>query len=124
MITERATADFKKVIKLSVEIPLKMEDKKTNDLAIYFKRFATILLVADTTLSILNWDDEEQNPIKKSGDIQCSEETVKQYFSGMRIIQSRWRVQGFVKIMTLVPFGKTKSNPCLWTWLTTNKVFV
>ena len=83
-----------------------------NDLALYFKQFATILLTVDLSLSILNWDHPDQNAITKNVDIACNEETVKQYFAGHRVIQSKHHVQGFVKVKTsLKRSGKQNLTP-------------
>ena len=96
--TTNAKADVKREIKLLVDMPLKADLTQTNDVAWYFKRFAAAILQADDTLSILNWKDPEQNPIVRAGDIKYEESTVKQYFEGMKIIQSRRRIQGFMKV--------------------------
>ena len=91
-------------VKLLVELPLSQSEDQTNYIGIYFKRFATVLLTAKNTLSILNWEDPEQNTITKARDNACNEALVKRYFSGMRILQSRRQVTGFIKVKMDVSF--------------------
>ena len=78
---DKATSGVKKEIKLTVEFPLRAEEDHPNDLALYFKRFATILFALDPTMVILNWDHLEQNPIRRSKDIDCNEQAIHQYYS-------------------------------------------
>ena len=70
-------------IKLMVEFPTNAREDKMNDISLYFKRFATVLLAAHSNLSILNWEHPAQNPITKAIDILPNEESIKQYSSGM-----------------------------------------
>ena len=121
---DKATSGVKKVIKLTVEFPLRAEEDHPNDLALYFKRFATILFASDPTMAILNWDHPEQNPIRRSKDIDCNEKAIQQYYSGIVIRPSQKQITGFVKVSTSIPFRTAKGNQRLWTWLLTNKVFI
>ena len=95
-------------------MPLKAQEGQTTNLAWCFKRFATALLKADASLLILNWMNPLKNPITKSGDIAYNKQTVKEYYAGMRILQSRKRVFGMVKVNTSVQFRKTKAHPNFW----------
>ena len=65
-VTKKATANYKQKIKLFVDLSLKEKMQQTNNIAVYFKTFAALLLIANTTLSTLKWEDPEQNSIKKS----------------------------------------------------------
>ena len=82
-------ADVKRELKLTVEFPLRSEAEHPNDLALYFKRLATVLFIADPTLAILNWDDPIRNPITRAQDIDCNEKTVKQYYTGVKILHGK-----------------------------------
>ena len=103
---------------------MKEQTEQATDLALCFKRFAAALLRADKSLSILNWFHPLQNPIKNAGDIACDEETIKNYYAGMRILHSRQRVLGTIKVRTTESFKKTKGETQFWTWLTRNKVWI
>ena len=61
---DKASSGIKKEIKLTVEFPLRAEEDHPNDLALYFKRFATILFASDPTMAILKWEHPEQNPMQ------------------------------------------------------------
>jgi len=111
-------------IKSTVEFPTNAQEDKTNDISLYFKRFATFLLAANSNLPILKWEHPAQNPITKAIDISPDEESIKQYFSGMQVLANRRKMKGFVKIQSTVPFSTIKWNDRLWAWLTKNKVFV
>ena len=83
-----ANADvaYHRQITLSVDMPLREQQDQATDLALSFKRFATVLLKADSSLSILNWLNPLQNPITKSGDIAPTKATVEEYYAGMRVL--------------------------------------
>ena len=59
--------DFKAIqeIELMVEFPTSSQQDKMNDISMYFKIFTTFLLATHPSLSILNWDNPKQTPIKK-----------------------------------------------------------
>ena len=111
-------------IKLTVEFPTNTNQDRTNDISLYFKRFATVLLAAHPSISILNWVNPSQNPVKKAIDISPTEASIKQYFSGVVIQANRNKIRGFVKIQATTSFGVIKRNDRLWGWLTKNKVYV
>ena len=113
-----------KEIKLTVEFPTKLQQDRTNDVAMYFKRFATVLLSAHPSIAILNWENPEQNPVTKAVDISPAEESISQYFSGIVVQANRRKIKGFVKIRSDVTFGVIKRNDRVWSWLTKNKVYV
>ena len=56
-------------IKITVEFPTNAHQDRTNDISMYFKRFATVLLAANPSSSILNWENPSQNPVTKAVDI-------------------------------------------------------
>ena len=111
-------------VKLTVDFPTQSQAHKPNNVSLYFKRFATVLLATHPSVSILNWENPLQNPIKKAIDISPNENTVKQYFSGMHVQANRRRIKGFVKIECDVPFWELKKEARFWAWMTQNKVFV
>ena len=119
-----AEVSFQRQITLTVEMPLKEDQDKATDIALCFKRFAAALLRADSSLEILNWFNPLQNPIKSAGDIACDKATIEQYYAGMRVLHSRRRVFGTIKVRTTESFKKTKGETQFWTWLHKNKVFV
>ena len=119
-----ATTSVKKEVRLTVEFPLRENRNHPNDLAIYFKSLICVLLEAESTMAILNWENPTQNPIRNASNIGHREEDIKQYFKGSRVIQGRNKIQGYVKIETSVPFHETKGNARLYKWLMDNKVYV
>ena len=70
-------------IKVMVEFPTYVQQERPNDIAMYLKRFATVLLSAHPSIAMLNWENPGQSPAKKAIDISPNEETICQYFSGM-----------------------------------------
>ena len=122
--TTTESSDIKRELKLTVEFPLRDDNKYPNDLALYFKRLATVLFIADPTLAILNWHDPVRNPISRAKDIDCNEKAVKEYYTGVRIIPARRKITGFVKVNTSNQFWKTKQHPRLWAWLSEHKVYI
>ena len=115
--------DFTREIKLTVEFPSSAQQDRTNDISMYFKRFATVLVAVHPGISILNWEHPTLNPIKKAVDVLPNEASIKQYFSGVIVQTNRQKIKGFVKIQPTTPFSVIKRNDRLWTWLTNNKVF-
>ena len=65
-------------IKLTVEFPTQAKQDSTNDISLYFKRFAIVLLAAHPSISILNWENPAQNPVTKAIDIAPTEESIRQ----------------------------------------------
>lgn len=116
--------DSTREIKLTVEFPTNTNQDRTNDISLYFKRFATVLLAAHPSIAILNWVNPSQNPVIKAIDISPTEASIKQYFSGVVIQANRNKIRGFVKIQATTSFGVIKRNDRLWGWLTKNKVYV
>ena len=110
--------------KLKMEFPMNAQQDCTNDISMYFKRFATVLLAAYPSISILNWEHPTQSPAKKAVDISPNEASIKKYFSGVVVQANRHQIKGFVKIKSTTPFSVIKRNDWLWAWLTKNKVFV
>ena len=121
---ENASTTIKREVKLTVEFPLRENLAHANDLANYFKKFISVILKADPTMAILNWDHPTQNPIRNASDLGQSEEEIRQYFNGYRVIARAKKVLGYVKIETAVPFRETKGDGKLWKWLVDNKVFL
>ena len=68
-------------IKLTVEFPTKSHQDRINDIPLHFKRFTTVLLAAHSSISILNWDNSNQNKVTKAADISPTEHSIKQYLS-------------------------------------------
>ena len=116
--------DSTREIKLTVKFPTNVHEDRTNDISMYFKRFATVLLAAHPSISTLNWEHPSQNPVTKAVDISPNEASIKQYFIGVVIQANRQKIKGFVKIQSTTPFSAIKRNDRLWSWLTKNKVFV
>ena len=88
-----------------------------NDVAMHFKRFATVLLSARPSTSILNWENPAQNLVTKVVDISPDEDSISQYFSGIVVQANRRKIKGLVKTRSDVPFGVIKRNDRVWSWL-------
>ena len=72
----------------------------------------------------LNWDNSLQNPIKRSKDISCTENLVKEYYAGSKVLPAKGRITGFVKVRTSTPFKQTKTNLWFWSWLHKHKIYI
>ena len=111
-------------VKIKVKFPTQPHPDKPNDVAFYFKHFDTVLLAAHPCIFILNWDKPKQNPVRKTIYISPSEDTIKQYFSGIMVQAIMGKIKGFVNIQSCIPFSIIKQNNRIWSWLTKNRVFV
>lgn len=80
-----------------VEFPTHIKQDRQNDVAMYFKRFATVLLSAHPSIAILNWENPVQNLVTKVVDISPDEERISQYFSGI-VVQANGGGRDFAKI--------------------------
>ena len=110
-------------IKLAIEFPLK-GGKQANDVALFFKRFMTVLMAANKGIKLLKWDNSSENPIAKAIDIAYDEDTISEYYSGMKMKSDRRRIVGFTRIQSPVPFAQIKKHTNFFHWLQTNKVWV
>ena len=81
--------DTRREIKLTVEFLTLVQHDQSNDVALYFGEFATVLLSAHTSIAILNWENPLQKPVTKAVDIAPDENTVCQYFAGMVVQANR-----------------------------------
>ena len=116
-------ADTRQELKLSIEFPLS-RGKSGNDIALFFKRFMSILFACGTDIQLLKWEGGTENPIMAAGDIAYDEETIGQYYSGMKLQGNKNRMIGYSRIMTSDTFSKIKRNTRLFDWLQTNRVWV
>lgn len=89
----------------------------------YFKRFATAILLAHSSIAILNWENPVQNPVTKAIDVSPAEESISQYFSGIVVQVNMRKIKEFVKIWLDVTFWVMKRNYRVWSCLTKNKVY-
>ena len=110
--------------RLMVELPTHLQQEPPNNVAMYFKRFATVLLFAHPSISILTWNNPAQNMVTKAIDIAPHEESISWYFSGMVVQANRKKIKVLVKIRSDITFGMIKRNNRVWWWLTKNKVYV
>jgi hypothetical protein len=60
----------------------------------------------------------------KAADIAYDEDTIGEFYSGMKIQNDRQRMIGYSQILTPDPFWKIKRNAKLFDWLQSNKVWV
>ena len=117
------TFDNNNEIKLAIEFPLK-GGKQANDVALFFKRFMTVLMAANKGINLLKWDSSSENPIAKAIDIAYDEDTISEYYSGMKMKSDRRRIVGFTRIQSPVKFAQIKKHTNFFHWLQTNKVWV
>ena len=111
-------------LKLSIEFPL-LKGKNGNDIAMFFKRFCTVLFTANKDIQLVKWDKEStENPIVNAADIGWDEATISEFYTGMKRQSDGRRMIGFTQIMTPEPFWKIKENKQFFEWLQDNKVWV
>ena len=65
-----------------------------------------------------------ENPISKAVGIAYNEETIREYYAGMKTLHNKNRVVGFTRILSGDKFQRTKSNRNFRAWLSQNKVWV
>ena len=82
------TVDHREVIKLSIESPLR-NGNSGNDIALFFKRFITVLFAANREILLTKWIPGEENPISKAIDIAYNEDTISEYYSGMKTLHDK-----------------------------------
>ena len=61
-------------IKLMVGFPTHIHQDFPNDIAMYSKRFATVLLLAHPRITILNWENPIKNSVTKAVDTSPEED--------------------------------------------------
>ena len=115
--------DRREVIKLSIEFPLQ-QGNRGNDVALFFKRFITVLFAANRHILLEKWIPGEENPISKAIDIAYTEEVISEYYSGMKTLHDKRRIIGFTRILSNEQFSKTKNHLRFRDWLVRNKVWV
>ena len=121
--SQKQGVDTRQELKLSIEFPLSHR-KSGNDIAMFLKRFMSVLFQASNDLQLLTWEGTTENPILSATDIAYDEETISQYYSGMKMQNDRNRMIGYSRILTSDPFWKLKQNNRFFDWLQTNKVWV
>ena len=82
--TQKQGVDTRQELKLSIEFPLSQR-KSGNDIAMFFKRFMSVLFQASNDVQLLKWGGTTENPILSVTDIAYDEETIGQYYSGMKM---------------------------------------
>ena len=120
---QKCAIDTRQELKLSIEFPLS-KGKSGNDIALFYKRFMTVLFASTKDMQLLKWEGSTENPILKAADIAYDENTIGEFYSGMKIQNDRQRMIGYSRILTPDPFWKIKRNVKLFDWLQTNKVWV
>ena len=113
----------REVIKLSIEFPLK-SGNSANDIGLFFKRFITVLFAANREILLTKWIPGNENPIAKAIDIAYDEDTISEYYSGMKTLHDKRRIVGFTRILSNDKFFKTKNHSDFRSWLTRNNVWV
>ena len=84
----------------------------------------TVLMAANREIRLLKWESSAENPITKAIDIAYDEDTISEYFSGMKMKSDRRRIVGFTRISSPVKFTQIKKHSQFFHWLQTNKVWV
>ena len=64
--------------RLTVDFSTHLQQERPHYIAMYFKRFATVLLSAHPSIVIINWGNTAQNPVTKAIDISPDEESISQ----------------------------------------------
>jgi len=108
-------------IKLAIELPFK-GTKNPNNVALLFKRFIIVLMAANREIRLLKWESSAENPIAKAINIAYDEDTINEYFSGMKMKSDRRRIVGFTQISSPVNFTQIKKHSQFLHWLQNNKV--
>ena len=78
----------REIIKLSIEFPLK-SGNSGNDIALFFKRFITVLFTANRKILLTKWILGDENPISKAIDIAYDEDTIGEYYAGMKLYTTK-----------------------------------
>ena len=99
----------REVIKLSIEFPLR-NGNSGNDIALFFKRFITVLFAANREILLTKWILGDENPISKAIDIAYNEDTISEYYLGMKTLRDKKRIIGFTRILSTDKFYKTKNH--------------
>ena len=110
----------REVIKLSKESPLR-SGNSGNNIALFFKRFIAVLFSANREILLTKWIPGNENPISKAIDIAYDEDTIGEYFSGMKTLHDKKRVIGFTRILSCDKFQKTKNHAKFRAWLSQNQ---
>ena len=97
--SQKQGVDTRQELKLSIEFPLSHR-KSGNDIAMFFKRFMSVLFQASNDLQLLTWEGTTENPILSATDIAYDEETIGQYYSGMKMQNDRNRMIDYSLILT------------------------
>ena len=72
-----SVSGHREVIKLSIEFPLR-NGNSGNDIALFFKRFITVLFAANKKILLTKWIPGDENPISKAIDIAYNEDTISE----------------------------------------------
>ena len=108
--------DQREVIKLSIEFPLR-NGNSGNDIALFFKRFITVLFAANREILLTKRIPGDKNPISKAIYIAYNKETRGDYYSGMKTLHDKKRVVGLTRILSGDEIQKTKSHRNFRAWL-------
>ena len=94
---------YKELIKLLIEFPLR-QGNSGNDVALFFKHFITVLFAANREILLTKWTPGDENPISKAIDIVYSEESIGEYYFGMKTLHDKRRIIGFTRILSSEKF--------------------
>ena len=84
----------------------------------------TILFAFSKDLQLLKWARTTKNPVMAASFIDCDEETIIKFYSGMKMQNDHNHMIEYSRILTSDPFWKIKRNNKLFDWLQINKVWV
>lgn len=90
-------------IKLAIESPLK-GGKHSIDVALFCKRFMTVLMAEDSNKKLQKWETLTEYTIAYDKD------TISKYYSGMKMKSDRKRIVGFTCISSPVIFAQIKNH--------------
>jgi len=91
---------------------------------LFFKQFMTVLFVLSKDLQLLKWEGTTKNSILAASDIAYDEDTIGEFYLGMKMQNDRNRMIGYSQILTSDPFWRIKRNNKLFDWIQKNKVWV
>ena len=78
----------REVINLSIELPLR-NGNSGNNITLFFKKFITVLFAADREILLTKWIPGDENPISKAIDIAYNEDTISEYYLGMKKLHDK-----------------------------------
>ena len=80
---QKNVVDTRQELKLIIEFPLS-RNRSGNDIAMFYKRFMTVLFAASRDLQLLKWEGGNENPITVAADIAWDKDTIGKFYSGMK----------------------------------------